>query len=252
MKIFKKDMEEAERITSGDKNMPAYKKILVEEYWKIPDNKFFDITYEALDDVKTGKLELIEIVKLYVYYVYFSKNNLINIDLKTLKEIFIKGMNLAVVHSRYFPNINDELEKISIYNYSEDIKEVIDEFNNLNNQLLEKDYQITAEEIFKCIPMKMEQFYERFDKECMEVPILKYYDPYKMFQRVSCASNEDIVIIKERLIKRAKMHPEIFAEEIENMRALKHMIDDYLKGKDTTIKIVILKSFSKELESLIN
>ena len=251
MKLFKRDMEEAEKAFSGEGEIPAYKKILTEEYWKIPDDKFFNMVYEALEDVKSGKMELLDIIKLYVYYVYFMKNNLISYDTKTLKEDFIAGMNLASEQSKYCENINEELEKISIYSISEDMNEVIQEFNKLNMQLLEKDYKVRADNIFKCIPMKMEQFYESFDKECMDVPIFKYYDPYQMFQRISCATNEDIVIIKDRMLKRAELHPEIVAEEKKNMKGLKQLIDDYLKGKDTTIKTVILKGFSKDLEKLI-
>ena len=181
----------------------------------------------------------------------FHNNNLINYDLKTLKEDFISGMNLAVVHSRYFPNVREELEKISIYNSSDDINEVISSFNELNEELLEKEYEIKAEEIFKNIPMKMEQFYERFDAECMDIPIFKYYDPYQILQRISCATNEDIVIIKERMIKRAQQHPEILKEEMKNMNSLKRMITDYLKGKETTIKTVIMKGFAKDLDQII-
>ena len=252
MKYFKKDMEEAEISSVGEKEMPAYKMILVEEYWKIPDEKFFDVIYEALEDVKKGKLQLIEIAKLFVYYIYFYNNNLISYDLKTLKEDFIAGMNLAVVHSRYFPNVREELEKISIYNNSsDDINDVVSSFNQLNDELLEKEYEIKAEEIFKNIPMKMEQFYERFDSECMDIPIFKYYDPYQILQRISCAKNEDIVIIKERMIKRAKQHPEILKEEMKNMNSLKRMITDYLKGKETTIKTVIMKGFAKDLDQII-
>ena len=252
MKLFKKDMEEAELSSGGEKEMPAYKKILVEEYWKIPDEKFFEVIYEALEDVKKGRLQLIEIAKLFVYYIYFYNNNLISYDLKTLKEDFITGMNLAVTHSRYFPNVREELEKISIYNNSDDINDVVSSFNQLNDELLEKEYEIKAEEIFKNIPMKMEQFYERFDNECMDVPIFKYYDPYQILQRISCATNEDIVIIKERMIKRAKQHPDILKEEMKNMNSLKRMITDYLKGKDTTIKTVIMKGFVKDLDQIIS
>ena len=252
MKLFKKDMEEAELSFGGEKEMPAYKKILVEEYWKIPDDKFFEVIYEALEDVKKGNLQLIEIAKLFVYYIYFYNNNLISYDLKTLKEDFITGMNLAVTHSRYFPNVREELEKISIYNNSsDDINDVVSSFNQLNDELLEKEYEIKAEEIFKNIPMKMEQFYERFDAECMDIPIFKYYDPYQILQRISCATNEDIVIIKERMIQRAKKHPEILKEEMKNMNSLKRMITDYLKGKDTTIKTVIMKGFAKDLDQII-
>ncbi len=251
MKLFKKDMEEAELSSGGEKEMPAYKKILVEEYWKIPDEKFFEVIYEALEDVKKGRLQLIEIAKLFVYYIYFYNNNLISYDLKTLKEDFITGMNIAVTHSRYFPNVREELEKISIYNNSDDINDVVSSFNQLNDELLEKEYEIKAEEIFKNIPMKMEQFYERFDNECMDVPIFKYYDPYQILQRISCATNEDIVIIKERMIKRAKQHPDILKDEMKNMNSLKRMITDYLKGKDTTIKTVIMKGFAKDLDQII-
>ena len=161
-------------------------------------------------------------------------------------------MNLAVTHSRYFPNVREELEKISIYNNSDDINDVVSSFNQLNDELLEKEYEIKAEEIFKNIPMKMEQFYERFDNECMDVPIFKYYDPYQILQRISCATNEDIVIIKEKMIKRAKQHPDILKEEMKNMNSLKRMITDYLKGKDTTIKTVIMKGFAKDLEQIIS
>ena len=41
-------------------------------------------------------------------------------------------------------------------------------------------------------------FYDKFAKECMNVPIFKYYDVFQMFQRISCANNEDIMIIKEK------------------------------------------------------
>ena len=251
MKLFKEDMEAAEKTFSGEREIPAYKRILTEEYWKIPDDKFFNIVYEALDDVKSGNLELLDIVKLYVYYVYFMKNNLITYEIKTLKEDFITGMKLSVVHSRYVEDINQELEKISIFSLTDDLNDVIDEFNKLNMQLLEQDYKMKADEIFKLIPMKMEKFYERFDKECMEVPIFKYYDPYQMFQRISCAPNEDIVIIKDRLLKRAKLHPEIAEQEAKSMKGFKQMIDDYLKGKDVTIKTVILKGFSKDISNIL-
>ena len=124
-------------------------------------------------------------------------------------------------------------------------------FDELNNQLLEKEYREKADEIFKYIPMKMEQFYERFDKECNNIPILKYYDPFQVFQRISCASNEDIVTIKEKLVDRAKRFPKEIEPEMRNIRKLKQIIDDYTEGKLTSIKIVLLKDFSNELGNIL-
>ena len=122
----------------------------------------------------------------------------------------------------------------------------------LNNQLLDKMYKEKAEVVFKCIPMKMEEFYEKFDRECMDIPIFKYYDVYQMFQRISCASNEDIVLIKEKLLNRAEKYTKQIEPEMKNIKQLKQVIDDYLKGKGQSIKIVMLKEFSKSLGVILD
>ena len=109
-----------------------------------------------------------------------------------------------------------------------------------------------AEEIFKCIPMKMEVFYDRFDKECMKEPIFKFYDPFQVFQRISCASNEDIITIKEKLVNRANLYPDKIEPEMKNIEQLKQIIDDYTDSKTNSIKIVMLKEFSKGLETILS
>ena len=135
-----------------------------------------------------------------------------------LKSVFFNGMNLSSLKSEYCDNVDEELGKIAIDEVVEDMDDILKHFNTLNAQLHDKMYKEKAEEIFKCIPMKMELFYEKFDKECMEVPIFKYYDPYQMFQRISCASNEDIVLIKEKLVDRANKHPKQIEPEIKNIK----------------------------------
>ena len=98
----------------------------------------------------------------------------------------------------------------------------------------------------------MEEFYEKFDRQCMDIPIFKYYDVYQLFQRISCASNEDIVLIKEKLLNRAEKYTKEIEPEIKNIKLLKQVIDDYLKGKEQTIKIVMLKEFSISLGIIID
>ncbi len=255
MKLFKSEME-AVNASPKEKKIPAYKKILVEEYWKVQDDQFGKIVEEILEDVKKGELELIDIVKLFEYFIYFSKSGLIGNDIPTLKTVFLNGMNLSSLHSKYCPNVDEELGKViirddGVVDSEEEMKDVLDRFAELNEQLLEKEYKEKADEIFKCIPMKMEQFYERFDKECTNIPILKYYDPFQVFQRVSCASNEDIVAIKEKIIKRARENPEVLADELLNLSKLKRLMDEYISGKDITIKVVLLREFARELGEVI-
>lgn len=251
MKLFKADMETI-RNTVDTENLPAYKRLLTEEYWKISDDQFGHVISEIFNDVKEGKLQLIDIVKLFAYFSYFSRKGLIEYDLKTLKSVFFNGMNIASLTSEYCPNPDEELAKIAIEEVAEDMQDILKHFNTLNEQLRDKMYKEKAEEIFKCIPMKMELFYEKFDKECMNIPIFKYYDSYQMFQRISCASNEDIVIIKEKLLNRANKYTKEIEPEMKNIKLLKQIIDDYLKEKDPSIKIVLLKDFSDNLGYILD
>ena len=246
MKIFKRDMETIRNTIDTD-SLPGYKRLLTEEYWKISDDEFDGVIEDIIKDIKEGNLELIDIVKIYAYFSYFSRKDLINYDIKTLKNVFFDGMNKASLKSEYCENVNEELSKIAIEEFAEDMEEILKHFDNLNNQLLDKKYKEMAEDVFKCIPMKMEQFYEKFDKQCMQLPIFKYYDSYQLFQRISCASNEDIVLIKEKLLDRVEKYKKEIEPEMPNIRLLKQILDDYLKNKGTTIKIVMLREFSKDL-----
>ena len=72
-----------------------------------------------------------------------------------------------------------------------------------------------------------------------------------MFQRISCASNEDIVTIKEKLADRAKRFPKEIEPEMKNIRKLKQIISDYVDGKLPSIKIVLLEDFANELENIL-
>ncbi len=251
MKLFKHNMETI-RNTVDTENLPGYKRLLTEEYWKISDDQFDSVIQEVLDDVKEGNISLIDTVKLYAYFSYFSRKGLIDYDLKILKCLFFNGMNIASLGSEYCPNPEEELGKIAIEEVEEDMEEILKHFNTLNDQLLDKMYKEKAEDVMKCIPMRMEQFYEKFDKECMEIPIFKYYDPFQLFQRISCASNEDIVLIKEKMIDRANRYPKQIEPEMKNIKQLKQIIDDYLNGKEPSIKIVMLKEFSKDMGYILD
>lgn len=250
MRLFKDDMENIIKTIDTEK-LPGYKRLLTEEYWKISDDQFPNVIEEVVNDIKEGNLKLIEVVKLFAYFSYFSKRSLIAYDMANLKEIFIEGMDKVVDTSEYCDNIDEELTRIGI-DVGEDMDEILQYFNKLNCKLEQKMYEEKADDIFKCIPMRMEVFYDRFDQECMEKAILNYYDPYKMFQRIMCASNEDIVLIKEMLVNRASKNQELMKPELGFIIRLKAIIDEYYQARDVSIKMVMLKEFSNDLQTVID
>ena len=250
MKVFKENMETIINTVDTAK-LPGYKRLLTEEYWKIPDDEFDGVIDEIITNLKTGKIDLFDMVKLFGYFSYFSKKKLIKYDLKAVKMMFFDGMNVSSLTSRYHENAKEEIESMEFLEDDADTSEIIKHFEQLNEKLKEKLYIEKAEEIFKCIPMKMEMFYEKLDKECTNVPILKYYDSFQFFQRLSCASNEDIMTIKEKLINRAAKNKELLKVESKNLDNIRQIIDDYVSEKENSIKIVMLKEFSKALSEII-
>ena len=62
----------------------------------------------------------------------------------------------------------------------------------------------------------------------------------------------DIVKIKEMLVDRAKKHKKELLPELQFIYNLKNALEEYCKDKDTSIKIVMLKEFSNDLDNIIN
>ena len=251
MKIFRDDMEVIRNTVDTDQ-LPGYKRLLTEEYWKITDDQFPSVIDGILKDIKDGKIKPIECVKLFAYFSYFIEKNLIDYDIKTMESVFTNGMNIASVTSEYCADAKEELEQIAIENPGEEMQRIIKRFFEINTQLKDRMYTEKTEELFKCIPMKMEVFYDKYAKECKDIPIFKYYDPFQLFQRLSCASNEDMVTIREMLAERAKQNSDLIKLEIENMRKLKMIMDNYIDGKRPTIKTVMIEEFAKELGNVVD
>lgn len=247
---FKEDMEDIINTVDTEK-LPGYKRLLTEEFWKISDDQFPKVIEDIMSDVKKGNISLIDTTKLFIYFTYFVQRGLIDYSMSTIKTLFFNGMNLASLKSEYVENAEQELNNLSLGEKNLDIEDILAHFYILNNTLKDKRYTEKANEVLKYVPMKMETFYEKFDEECMEIPIFKYYDPYQLFQRISCASNEDIMGIKEKLVERAKKHTKELKPELKNIKKLKEIVEQYLKGKEITIKTVMLVEIRKDLESII-
>ena len=247
---FKEDMEDIINTVDTEK-LPGYKRLLTEEFWKISDDQFPSVIENVMSDVKQGKLSLIDTTKLFIYFTYFVQRGLIDYSMATIKTLFFNGMNLASLNSVYVENAEQELNSLALGEKNLDIDDILAHFYVLNNTLKDKMYTEKANEVFKYIPMKMEIFYEKFDEECMEIPVLKYYDPHQLFQRISCASNEDIMGIKEKLLERARKNKSKLQPELKNIKKLKEIVEQYLKGKEITIKTVMLVELQKDLDTII-
>lgn len=245
MQIFKKEMADIERLANRS-NLPSYKRILYEEYWRIPDAEFDKVIYDTLDAVRTGKLELIEYLKLFIYFNYFNKKGLIREDINSLKNQFMAGMNLASIKASYYENIQEYLSDLKVIDMDEAVEEVFAYFYIINNQLKDKMNKEYADEVFAILSTKTDKFLYEVTTTYSNIPIFAHYDPYMLFEKMLRMSNQDIVALKE-IIKERIQNPKVYEEEQKNIKILKQTIQEYIAAKVRTVKIVLLDEFSEIL-----
>ena len=163
-------------------------------------------------------------------------------------------MNKSVIHSKYCKNVQEEISNLGIEisnDFGIAIEELIEYFTKLNDLIYEKEMKKLSENVFRNIPMKMELFYDMFEKECMDIPIFKYYEPLQMFQRITNASNEDIITIGDKLIERAIKNKEILYCENEFMEKLVILLNTSIANKRNKIKTVMIESFIQRINEII-
>ena len=249
MKTFKDDME---AIVSNETrgNLPSYKRLLTEDYWKIEDADFNTVITETLDDVKAGKLQLAEYFKLYVIFNKFKKKGLIDIDPEYLKLTFINGMNIAAATSKYCKDIEAYMAGTNLVEQDDNINYILEHFNNLNLQTKEKEYIEISKQLFEMIPDKVEKMSEEFVDKHLDIPIMKYYNMNTLFERIMLLGNEDIVLVKDIIAARYQKLKDISNEE-RNIRLLKQAMEEYIRGKVPTIKVILIQDFIKTLDIIL-
>ncbi|MBR6253081.1 MAG: hypothetical protein IKR04_04500 [Clostridia bacterium] len=249
MKIFRDDMDAI--VADEDRgHVPSYKRLLTEDYWKIEDNEFSQIITETLEDVKAGKLQLVEYLKLYVILNFFIQKGLLDIDMEFLKLTFVNGMNMAAATSKYCDNVESYLGGVEIEKDDDNISYIYEHFNNLNLQTKEKEYINISKEFFEMVPDKIERLSEVFAEKHLDVPIMKYYNMNTLFERIMMLNNEDVVMFKDLIVARYNKVANLENEE-RNIRLLKQTMEEYIRGKIPTIKIVLLEDFIKALDKIL-
>ena len=249
MRVFKDDMESIV-VQENKEQMPSYKRLLTEDYWKIADSEFNKVITETLEDVKAGKLQLAEYFKLYVIFNFFIQKNLIDIDSEYLKLTFINGMNIAAATSKYCKDIDAYMAGTNLVDTDDNIAYMLEHFNNLNLQTKEKEYIEIAKDMFEMIPDKVDRLADIFAEEHLDVPIMKYYNMNTLFERILLLENEDVVLFKDLIKARYEKIKDIENEE-RNIRLLKQTMEEYIRGKVPTIKVILMQDFIKTLDVIL-
>ena len=104
--------------------------------------------------------------------------------------------------------------------------------------------------MFEMIPDKIDRLSDIFAEEHLDVPIMKYYNMNTLFERILLLENEDVVLLKDLITARYQKVKNIENEE-RNIRLLKQTMEEYIRGKVPTIKVILLQDFIKTLDMIL-
>ena len=159
-------------------------------------------------------------------------------------------MNIAAATSKYCKDIESYMAGTNLVEADDNITYMLEHFNNLNLQTKEKEYIEIAKEMFDMIPDKIDRLADVFAEEHLDVPIMKYYNMNTLFERIMLLENEDVVLLKDLIVARYEKVKDIENEE-RNIRLLKQTMEEYIRGKVPTIKIILIQDFIKALDMIL-
>lgn len=245
MRVFSREMGDIEK-TERKYGRLDYERILSEEYWRIPEQDFEKVIYNTLELVRMGKLELINYVKLYIYFHFFQEKGLIREDIDWLKNQFMVGMNLASVNSQFCDNVSTYFSDLKGVETKPDVDEIIAYFTIINNQLKEKAYKEGANELMAALVKTPDIFMSILTEEYKDDPILAFCDVNTFFEKLLKISNPDLVILTGIIRERIK-NEKLYREESRKFCELKYLINRYNEGKMRNIKLVLLDDLARTI-----
>ena len=256
-KLYKKNMDEAiESVTkTKDVKDKQYQRLLNGDYWKLSDFDFDFLWKKGINEVKFGKVEFKEYVRLFSVYKYLINMNLIDYPIDDLKQNFVVGMEISAID-----HINDvDMLKSLSENSIEfvindaDIKEIKKEYEKIKQKTIEQVAANKASSLFKNLPNNLPKFFKQFTEEYREIPVFSRYDMNDLYKKLCDTPNYDlnnfVNILKVRYEKKKKM----LKSDSRNLKKLSAIIRDNENDNNGSkiLKTALLKNIADSIDNLL-
>lgn len=256
-KLYKKNMDDAiESVTkTKDVKDKQYQRLLNGDYWKLSDFDFDFLWKKGINEVKFGKVEFKEYVRLFSVYKYLINMNLIDYPIDDLKQNFVVGMEISAID-----HINDvDMLKSLSENSIEfvindaDIKEIKKEYEKIKQKTIEQVAANKASSLFKNLPNNLPKFFKQFTEEYREIPVFSRYDMNDLYKKLCDTPNYDlnnfVNILKVRYEKKKKM----LKSDSRNLKKLSAIIRDNENDNNGSkiLKTALLKNIADSIDNLL-
>lgn len=257
-KIFKEDMYEA--IKALDDNVDVakmkYTALLNGNYWKLSDFEFDLLWKQVLEEVKEGKIDFKEHVKLFAIFKYLISIELISYPVSDLKQNFMLGMQTSAFNNlEKVSQISNADEKIDLETdfdtEDKDIDDIRNEYSNIKKKAIEELATQKASELFKNLPDNIPEFYKQIMSDYKELPVFSKYDMDSLYEKLLLTPNYDIYNIVNMMQVRYKDNKKMLKSDSKNLVKLVEIIRKNKLSKEKSIKYALLDNLAFNIEKLL-
>lgn len=235
--------------------------ILIDKFsfWADLENSEFEkLSDEIIEKVHKGKIKsLTHILKLFEYYLFFIKEELVKITLLDLKKIFNEGLEKLALNGEL--NYTDNLEN-TLISYSESTGEEYQEFKKRvveqNEKLCLKNIEEKSIGLLDLIPVNLEEFTDIICSHGTDglgsIPIFNHIPIDILYSKIENLENNKLRILWHGIESRYKSVNigQYLFEEFNNLELLRLKINDSIKDQKVTVKVVLLKKISNSLRKI--
>ena len=257
-RIFKDDMYEAIKALDDtvDVHKMKYSSLLNGDYWKLSDFEFDLLWKQVIEEVKDGKIDFKEHVKLFAVLKYLISINLINYSVAELKQNFILGMQTSAMENlEKISSISQDDEKIDLnsdfYTEDKDIEEIKNEYAKIKNKAIEELATQKATELFKNLPDNIPEFYKQMINEYKDLPVFSKYDMETLYSKLLLTPNYDLYNIVNMMQVRYENNKELLAADAKSLTKLCEFIKRGKVSKEKSIKDALLENLALSIEKFL-
>ena len=251
-KLFKTDLEAAQNKyqDAKEETTKKYTKMISGEYWKLSDFDFDLLWKQVIDEVKSGKVDFKEHVKLFAVFKYLMNSDLITYPINDLKQIFILGIQVAASEQK--DNIKNIIENVDTdYDIEDkDIEEIKNHYIDIKKKVIEDIATEKATELFRYLPNDIPEFYRQIMGEYKDLPVFSRYDMDDLYQKLQLVPNYDLYNIINMMQVRYNDKKELYKADSKNLKYLCDIIRRNRNGREKTIKMALFENLASNIEKL--
>ena len=250
-KLYKENMDELQNNSSdNDKEVKNYINILNGQYWKLSDFEFDTLWKQVIDEIRFGKVDFKEHVKLFAIYKYLINIGLVKTSLGELKHFFELGMQISAMKNVEELYDNEQNLDADYDIEDKDIIEVKQKYLDIKNNALQEIATKKASELFRLLSNNISEFYKNIVGEYKKIPVFAKYDMKELYEKLELISNYDLYNFINIVTERYKDNEELLRIDEKNLKKLSEIIKKEKYLKERTIKQVLLENLSSTIDKL--